>query len=269
MASLLNALKLPKYEDVVLQNPPLVLAVCQVRFPRAFGLLQSAELRAFQKPIQDAYPVPAVGAEVILEAQSGADAKIKKSRDKLTFSTPDGGWTVSLTEEFLGLETRAYEGFASFRVRLGEALDALLACVEGVKPTRVGLRYINEIRVGETPDWSRVIREELRGPLSTDVMQHASQCLQEIVISTDEQTGLTMRHGLLPGGTTVAGADVPEGEPFYLLDCDVFRTFSMDSLRTIDPSEIVATTSEFNEAAYSLFRWSIQDEYLSQLGVGS
>lgn len=268
MASFLRALNLPKYEDVVFRNPPLVLAVCQVRFPRAFGLLQSAELRSFQKPIQDSYPVSAAGAEVTLEAQYGADAKIKQSRDKLTFSTPDGGWTVSLTEGSLGLETRAYEGFASFRVRLDEALNALDACVEGVKPTRVGLRYINEIRVGDRLEWSRVIRDELRGPLSTEVMKRASQCLQEIIVPNDEHTGLTMRHGLLPEGTTVAGTDVPEGEPFYLLDCDVFRTFPTDTLRVVDPSEIVATAAEFNEVAYGLFRWSIRDEYLSQLEVG-
>lgn len=269
MTSLLRALGLPKYEDVVFPNPPLVLAVCQVRFPRTFGLLQSAELRSFQKPIQDAYPVSAAGAEITLEAQYGADAKIKQSRDKLTFSTPDGAWTVSLTEESVGLETRVYEGFAPFRARLDQALQALDACLEGIKPTRIGLRYVNEIRVGVEPDWGRVIREELRGPLATEVMGNASQCLQEIVVPHDEHSGMTMRHGLLPEGTTVAGTQVPEGEPFYLLDYDVFRSYPLDALQTMDSSALVAMAAQFNEVAYGLFRWSILDEFLSQLEVAS
>ena len=66
MKTELDLLNLPDAPRVVLNNAPLVLALCQVRFSSMLSVTDPASLAAFQRAIQPKYPVAAPVQEVEL-----------------------------------------------------------------------------------------------------------------------------------------------------------------------------------------------------------
>src|SRR5439155_23086236 len=134
-------------------------------------------------------------------------------------------WKVVLAQDFLAIETRVYEQFDDFLERLREALDALVEHIQPMVGTRIGLRYINEIRP-DNMSWSHVIRSELLGPVAIpEFVENATQIatMQQLLLRYPDEQGINVHYGFIPGGTVVKprqGEEMQDKE-FYLLDFDV------------------------------------------------
>jgi uncharacterized protein (TIGR04255 family) len=176
---------------------------------------------------------------------------------------------VALTTEFVTLETRSYADFQDFLDRLREVLDALVNIFRPTIGTRVGLRYVNELRPGHE-DWSRVVRPELLGPLAVPevgaLVVHADQQFQ---LRDPDGLAVQLAHGLVPGGSSVQPklGEEPAQTPFYLLDMDVFQEFPHPGSLLMDPAAICTRVATFHEVVSRLFRWAITPEFAATLGV--
>lgn len=262
---------LPRVTHVVFERSPLVLALCQVRFAPILSIADPVFVAPFQREIQAQYPVAAkhVGVEMEIKLD---EAEIRPGTPysfQWRFSDQDDNWVVILAQNFLAIETRAYENFDDFIERLRKAL---LVLVEYIRPsviTRLGLRYINEIRLNGL-NWTSIIRHELLGALAIEALSRdVHQAMQQMVLRYPNDLAINIRHGILPLGTTVKPrpAERTADEPFYLLDFDAFREVRSPGDLPMDPDTICETTRLFNEVIYRLFRWSITEEYASTLGV--
>lgn len=249
MATELELLGLPDVPRVVLKHAPLVLALCQVRFTSMLSVNDPASLAAFQRAIQSRYPIATQVQEVELAVVIGPNppqiGQEQRRSPLWQFADQMDNWKIVLSPDFLSLETRNYEQFDDFLTRLHEALDALAQYIQPTVVTRLGLRYINEIRSDtlRNMDWNDVIRQDLLGPIAVlELIKNTTQvvALQQLILRYPDDAGINIHHGLVPTGTTVRLRPKEEQpiQPFYLLDFDVFREFPLPDALTMETETI-------------------------------
>lgn len=261
----------PVNPRVVYAHPPLVLALCQVRFPTVHAIASSEFVAPFQRAIQNLYPISTgITQDMQIQVAVGrqqAGFLHGGPMPSLRFSDPEDNWTVVLAPESVTLETRAYGNFDDFLQRLREVLQALIHAVTPAAVTRIGLRYVNELRPGHA-NWASVVRPELLGPFRVpEIAQAATQAAQAIVLEFPEGQVINVNHGFVPSGTTVQPrpGQSPPMEPFYVLDFDAYREFPRLGLPKMDPDLICGMAQEFHDAVSQLFRWSITEEFHAAL----
>jgi uncharacterized protein (TIGR04255 family) len=269
--SVLELLALPETANVVFERPPLVLAICQVKFGALLGIADPAFVAPFQRAIQDRYPLVTPTPQLSVQfgvGPGGATIQTAPPPPSWQFSDREDNWKAVLAQDFCAIETRAYERFSDLAARLGQVLEALTQHLKPTVVTRLGLRYVNEIREGHG-EWSSVVRKELLGPLAMPgIGGHVTQALQEVTLRFPGGQQVVIRHGLLPGGTTVqpqSNSAIAAG-PFYLLDFDAYEEFQPTQDRTLDRGWVCEQAEAYNRVLYRLFRWSISPEYTATLG---
>jgi uncharacterized protein (TIGR04255 family) len=139
--------------------------------------------------------------------------------------------SVAVTKEVIALETTNYEGWSSFKRSFADVLAALGEVSKPDGVLRVGLRYVDEVRVKDGPldiyDWSEWIDERLVSSfrlLSPDVPLASGT----LALQYGDPPGYVtiFRAGPFAGGRTVQEQGTlrmplatPEG-PYFLFDTD-------------------------------------------------
>jgi uncharacterized protein (TIGR04255 family) len=159
----------------VYPNPPLALAAVEVRFPsEASGLtLNTAQQRRFRDLLLDEYQWVIEGAvqqEVEFAFGPGQpSAQTVRTTPTPRFTVRDRTLAVTAAPESLRVETTQYKGYGGFR----PLLETVLAAVAQTSPpdavSRVGMRYIDEIRVpglalDDYEAWTRWVHPALVSP---------------------------------------------------------------------------------------------------------
>jgi uncharacterized protein (TIGR04255 family) len=272
----LDLLGLPDASRVPLRNAPLVLALCQVRFSSMISVSDPTSLTAFQRAIKSKYPVAVPAQEIELlvgigSPDSGLRGEQRRS-SQWQFTDQEDNWKIVLAQDFLTLETRNYEHFDDFLSRLHEALDALVEHIQPTIVTRIGLRYVNEIRLDELQDmdWFDILRKDLLGAIAVpELVQNTIQvaAVQQLVLRYPHDLGINIHHGLIPTGTTVRLRvnEEPPTRPFYLLDFDVFRDFPLPRALDMNRNIICQYVESYHKMIYRLFRWSVTEQYISTM----
>ncbi len=274
METELDLLGLPDMPRVVLKHAPLALALCQIQFTRMLSVNDPASLAAFQRAIQSRYPIATQVQQVELVFGVGPNPPEIRQEQRRSpqwqFTDQNDNWKVVLSPDFLTLETRSYEHFDDFLTRLQEALNALVKHIQPTVVTRLGLRYINEIRSTNLKNmtWSDVIRQDLLGPIATSALvQNSIQAVatQQVLLRYPNDMGINIHHGLFPTGTTIQLRPKEEQPtvPFYLLDFDVFREFPLPGALIMDTEAICQYVKVYHKMIYRLFRWSVTEHYIS------
>ena len=257
----------------VYKSPPLVLTICQVRFARVLSIADEACVAPFQNAVRRQYPLVErpVEFEVALDMRP-LNTETYVSRSSATrnwrFADVNGTWAVVLGQDFITLETRQYRGFDQFLERLSFVLHALVKHIAPELGLRIGLRYIDEIRTPSDDPRVAVMPALLGALTQEELFSHAARSVQEIILQYPDREGVMLRHGYFSSGTTVQPASpekVPQG-PFYLLDTDVFREFVPPDGLHMDVSSICRHVEEYHQAIYRVFRWALQEDYVSSLG---
>ena len=268
--SFADLLNLPSKPHRIYEKPPLALAVCQIRFAKNLSVADPKFVANFQRAIQDDYPLTDEQDHMSVQIGVGmGEAGVLAGRSgQWTFHDIDDMWTLVLAQDFIALETRRYEEFTVFMGRLRRILAALIKHIQPTVVTRIGLRYINEFR-GDADNWGCYMKPQFMGLLGTsEFAPFAKLGLQEVRFEfPDGEQGLSVKHGLLPTGSTVRqlqGEEVHD-DPFYLLDIDLSRTYKPPKLPKLVPDEVCDQIDVYNQTAYQLFHTLVRTEYTDQL----
>ena len=253
-------LHLPEVEHHDYARPPIALALCQVRFPPILSIGQQQSIADFQEKIRHRFPTFGVEEQI----QVGPGQPLQR-QSNWRFTDLDEKWAVTLATDFLTLETIAYAGRDELFGQWTHVLTALVETLGPSQQSRLGLRYVNEIRpeqVGSLADWRKYVRDELSGVLASELAtQGLAQSLTELRFA-DGAEQVIFKYGALPTGTTIPRPNVAGGEsPFYLIDVDLIDL----SPHPLSVDDTVATLRRYNANAYRLFRWSITPEYEEEL----
>jgi uncharacterized protein (TIGR04255 family) len=266
---LAERLRLTEPDRIVFERPPVVLTIFQVRFSNLSEITEQSYIESFKRSVQKEYPIfsPLKQTGVQFDALSGQALPLETNHWR--FADEKENWAVVLAADFLALETRRYEHFEDFLSRLRFVLDALVKHIRPKVGIRLGLRYVNEIRLG-TESLSSVVRQELLGPLSVSGFEeYTAQSFQDITLGFSEDQAIQIRHGLFPDGSAVPPRpkELPPTGPFYLLDFDAYRTFSGPARLKMDTDIIHNYVKEYHDDIEKLFRWSITKEFTESLGA--
>ena len=261
MSDTFDPLVAPLPPEVPLKEAPLIRVIAQLRFPEILSVEQRDFVAPFQEAIRSNYPVLRQDQTrgVLFGPEGIAPVKAQIA---WRFSDTTGHWRVSLTSEFLTLETTKYVSRDDFFGRLKYLAHALDKHLKPTQLDRLGVRYIDRIIGNSLDDIAKLVRPEVRGITGTIVSTHAAHALSESLFELQDARVLA-RWGVLPAGGTVDPAAIePAPEKSWLLDIDMFSASPMP----FDVERVVAEAKRYAERVYTIFRWAVTKEFLVRYG---
>jgi len=228
-----EAYALPDRE--VYSNAPLRLVTAEYRFPLSPVLTGADLLILLANTLGATLPV-IEPAEALLQLNFGRNpAPPSVSGNGYRLLNRDRTTAVTVTSSRLAVETTAYRHWEDFRDEyvsvalraLGEELNALAGL------ERVGLRFINEIRVPSTSmaeDWQAYINPDLLAAARVPTSGKLKTVQGALHLQMTDDAELLMRSGILDGHVVDSGPFTlptpPQDGPFFLIDIDSFWTKS-------------------------------------------
>lgn len=215
-------------------------AVCEFRFPTLMELGGSKPPASFVTALRKDYPYMEVTNEVTIGLDSSHDTNHSHN-----FKSQKGTWSISLKQNSFVIETTTYSRHEKMRERIEQMLAAAMPVIDSDFFTRIGLRYINLIDIGEDPlaGW---ICDELTAPLRTKLFYGVSEFGGNMLIQA-EDGGCLLQHNLRRNPKARDGAIVP---PSYVIDIDAFRN-------DVAAASAMSTIDEMHKQAFNMFDWSI------------
>ena len=180
------------------------------------------------------------------------------------FFTEDKSRHVALCSEYLLLEERRYEGYEVLRDIFLEVLDAAAAQYAGLRIRRLGMRYINEIRLPEADAgsglgadfWEKYVNPSLLGGLrfaANDGALARHMCSTELNYGSERAT---IRYGIFNGEYPR-----PNRRREFIIDTDTYSLTAM----TADTAAV--KLDEYHRAAGSVFETAITDSLRQRMGI--
>lgn len=259
--------------SVHLGRAPLELVVAQVRFPQVLGFdqpINMARIAEFQDGVKGDYPFVQPERQLAI---SFGPTNVSASPEGVTtyrFTNTDHPWEVTLSPNFMALQTKGYTDRADFLGRFQVLIEVLQRTFGLTKCERLGVRYSS--RIAEPELFSRLVelvRPEISAvPLAALTQEHDPLSVQRVHAVTDtlysvSDMALRARWGVIPAGTTIDLSLLPAPTESFLIDIDVFSAGPMD----LDVEGILAGLRRFSDAQYRYFRWMVTMEYLRAFGA--
>lgn len=208
-------------------RPPLVEAICQLRFPTilSIGAKEPAE---FQEAIRAEYPRYAARSEYPMPKLTGVGTPSPSVQPQppvtnYNFISQDGKWKINLTNNFIALSTIGYRQWEDFAQRLDVVLAHFIRIYQPAYFERIGLRYLNAFSrkaVGmEDLLWDDLIQSAYLGILGEpDVDEKTvSKCSLDVEIALEGGCRMKLHAG---PGMLKKGPENAQGEVRFILDGD-------------------------------------------------
>lgn len=248
--------------EVPLKEAPLIRVLAQMRFSDILSIEESSFVAPFQEAIREKYPIlQREQAQGLIFGPQG----VAPTKPKIIwrFADVSNNWRVSLTSDFIALDTVAYSSRSDFLEQLENVLAAFDMHIKPQIVQRFGLRYIDRLVKQDIKELSKLVRPELAGIVAT-FGEHVHQSISEVLFNLPEgDDQILARWGLLPAGTTTDPSAVePIGEPSWVLDLDM----SLSKQREFNVKALMNEAQRFAERLYIFFRWAVTDNFLQRFG---
>lgn len=247
----------------IYQNAPISLVVAEIRHP-VMSDMTSAQLSSLKTAFSPTLPIMRWDEGVDIDISTGGRRAFRFPR----FASRDLHHSVTVQPKALIIESMVYTGWDDFREHVVTAMRAHDAVkpVEGIE--RIGLRYIDEIRVPDTHDsieWADWVSDDLIGPKSIEGVLGApiAQSQGTAIVQVNPSISYTVRYGAALGQAVVSTdnlvrADEMSGE-YFLLDLDGAWLPSRRSVPEFDIDAVTATLDELHQPIGALFESLITD----------
>jgi uncharacterized protein (TIGR04255 family) len=254
----------PAPAEIPLPNAPLVCVIAQVRFPTLLAVRNPDRIVGFQEAIRNRYPyLERQDVPTVLILSGGAANPVGDSVVHWRFAdeATNYKWRVTLSLDFIALETRAYGSRADFLERLELIVQTLEDTLAPTHMTRFGIRYADQIKGEPVSRIDALLRDEVLG-VACSLGADATRLLTQIAVPA-EPGELQAKWGKLPGNMTIDPDVLPAiPEESWLIDLDVSRSGEFP----FETKMIVETASQAAERVYAVFRWMITKEFLRTYG---
>jgi uncharacterized protein (TIGR04255 family) len=176
------------------------------------------------------------------------------------FQSVDRRWTVTLADQFISLDTLAYEGHVDFIQRLGAVFDALLNIAQIPVLARLGYRYTNRLDQPEDmPRLKEYFAAGILGGLAQDNSSEVAQTVSETLFK-DGDTFLMVRSALLGPNASIDPALDTVPTPSWIVDLDSYaepaKGLAVDTWRE--------RAEALSERASSHFRQIVTPEFIAR-----
>lgn len=245
--------------ELMLANAPLVQAMCQVRFAPVPELIDDDNERKLAALLEEDFPIRGTvqGAQLVLfGGQSNPPFETFR-----TFEDVDGAWKVTLAQDAITLETRAYENRDDLLERVSKILANLSQVKRPPRVTRVGVRYTDQLL---NPQGLRtMVQPSLIGMLADTeddkLVEHQST---QVGLRDSNNSQVLVRSLLLPPNAQFDPNIAAVSEPSWVLDIDSSNQVAMN----YDVDGIIEVARLLAKRAYQVFYWAVTDEFRVQFG---
>lgn len=253
----------------VFPSSPLALVAAEVRFNDSARLRQQTTIDAISIDLESTFPVQEPFQEADFEMRLGSSPQMMQTSGR-TFKNSVSTTVATLAAGRLTLETTAYTDYAEFRQLMLVCCRAIVDA--GVTPAlqRIGLRYIDEIRVPDdgvrdARQWGRWINPRLVGHLGVGPMDAAVRQAEGVATyNLPDDRGLNVRFAALQGGAVVSPSALVRRPfdaslPLFVLDFDGYREFSAPDATLFSTDVVAATLDAVHTPTGTAFQESITD----------
>lgn len=214
-------------------NAPVVLVAMEVRHPSA-DPLTPAQRNTIKKRLGNHVPIMRMGQLqqlTVMQPGGGPPAAPELRIEEFPrYVSRDSATAVSFRGEAVVVETTRYATWEQLRALVVDAIEARqdVGAVDGVE--RVGLRYVNEIRIpgGLEQGWAPWLDHTLLGPapVGDDLGMTAAQWQGLSVFTPGPERSVVLRYGPREGFAVDPSGDLKRSTvvpgPFFLIDIDSF-----------------------------------------------
>ena len=175
---------------------------------------------------------------------------------------------MALTGRSLAAEVTEYDGWDSFKPSFLRVIETVAESAAIVGVERVGLRYINEIRVRQRiPDasrWKEWINDDLLGFLES-VPGYTPESFQAVTALKGERGRMVVRLAALDGEGVVSNQPLrrstpPVDGPFFVVDTDSYRDTPGEQMLDFTPDALAPVLDELHEPIGALFQRTITNQ---------
>ena len=248
---------------------PLALVAAEIRFTDAARLRQQEVKDSVTIALEGRFPFAEPLQQTDLNFVASAPPQIQQ-RVGVVLKNVESTETLTVMSESLTYETTAYTTFDDLAEAISTACQALVDAKVRPAMRRVGLRYIDEVRVPapitNVRDWSRWIDGRLVAHLDVGP-DDATPTMTQGVATYDlgDGHGLNFRFAALNQGPVVVPQHLQrpaiESGPFFVLDFDGFHDFAGKRRSVPLSSEVIRTSlAAVHVPCGAAFQRSITDE---------
>lgn len=257
-----NPLLDPPPEPVQLSAAPLAIVLTQLRFLPVPKMEIEEFIAGFQDRVRKGYPRFS-REQVVLPfiAQAAPGVPQSPVRTFWRMASFDSQWTLTLTQDFLTLETKAYIHRDDFVGRWSEIIEAFRLSFPDITAVRYGLRYVNRV---DNPALMQRIQDLVQPPALGILSQlpDAEVSMSETLFSVPEGK-MRVKWGILPPNVMHDPSIEASSSRSWILDYDLFQEASHEPL---DLGAIREIASRFAERGYAMFRWMVRPSFLEAFG---
>jgi uncharacterized protein (TIGR04255 family) len=252
-------------ERTVYPSPSIVLVAFELRHTET-DPLGSEALTSIRAALRDVLPVSRTYEATTIAAQPGASPQVTQETAP-QFMSRDRTLAVTFHAGVLRIEVTRYRRYEHIRDLVRRAVTARCEVSDVDSFNRIGLRYIDEIRV---PDpnrdgvpWQGWVDDTLLGPVQHgESLRLSAREWQGIVAyASGEHRYLVLRYGPRVGRAVEAAGDLTishQGEgPFFLLDIDSY--WEPVEFIAFSPEVILSETDMLHTPVGELFETLITD----------
>jgi uncharacterized protein (TIGR04255 family) len=257
---------------------PLELVAAEVRYPVTPSLLRPDVMEKLLHTLEDRLPY-------FDEEEPGQNASragipgFSVGKDTRVYRLYDRSYTtsMSITPAAVTFETTQYEGFESLASLVVDATKAVASLSHIRFVRRVGLRYLNEIRVPvpitDARDWGVWVDPGLLAPILLHGDYPSETYEGAINYRVADSRYLQFRFAALEKGSvvregTLQRKPVPKSGPLFVIDIDSYCLPPRDRSPTLTSDALAAVLSELHRPIKSAFDAAITQKLRDTLGTG-
>lgn len=252
----------------VFPDPPLEYVAVEIRYPYAPRLRQQGVSDAILIELDDLFPILRPQPHLTMTGIVGGavDQHVEQVTRSFNRSSTSA---VSVTANALTVDTTAYQKFSPLRSIVSRCLSAVDKHASPAAIERIGLRYVNEIRVpvpiADVRDWRGWVADSLVDAAAV-ISDHKAINLQGIIqYEIGANRLLTLRFAAAPSGAVVSNEPLKRrrqspGGPFFVLDIDSFWQSPSEETPNWDTEAIMSAIDQLHEPVGSAFQDIITDK---------
>jgi uncharacterized protein (TIGR04255 family) len=261
----------------VFPNAPLALVVAEVRFTDSPRLRQQATLDAAAIALEERFPFARqlTGVQFNLSNLGPGDSPPleppqfeQQQQRQMVLTNTSSTESITVGPSSITYETTAYSEFDDLCTGVTVACEALIGANVHPALLRVGLRYIDEVRVPEPVTdlraWDKWIDGSLVAPLSIGPGDVPVRAQGLVTFDLGKGRGLNFQYAALNQGAVVEPMFLKrkpfEPGPFFVLDFDGFHDFSGEIPVPLDATVVADVLSAVHTPAGAAFQRAITEK---------
>lgn len=252
----------------VFPQAPLALVAAEIRFTDSARLRQQQTKDEVAIALEERFPFAEELQQADLNLTPSGSPQFQQ-RVGVVLKNAATTETLTIMSESLTYETTAYTNFDDLLQTVTTACDALVAAKVRPAMRRVGLRYIDEVRVPDeitdARQWSKWINPRLVGHLEVGPHDVPATMVQNVsTYDLGEGKGLNFRYAALNQDPIVdphfLKRPAIESGPFFVLDFDGFHDFADGQPVPLSSAVVRESVSAVHVPCGTTFQRSITDE---------